>query len=57
MDKKIFITTCDQETCEKLKASGFQLVQDEGNKWTFLNDTNLKFDLDAKVQGTNILNM
>lgn len=57
MEKKNFIITTDKETCEKLKASGFQLVQEDGNKWIFLNNTSLKFEQDDKIHRTNILNL
>ena len=57
MKNKNFITTTDKETSEMLKAKGFQLIQDEGNKWTFLNDATMKFDRDVKIQRTNILNL
>ena len=57
MKKKNFIITTDKETCEKLKTSGFQLVQEDGNKWIFLNNTFIKFEQEDKIQRTNILNL
>ena len=41
---KNFVTTTSKETADELKKLGFKVVQEGGGKWTFMNDTTLKFD-------------
>jgi hypothetical protein len=58
---KNFITTNDKETADKLISVGFQLVTQNGNTYTFLNQlpTNFSFDeVDKKkMVYTNTLSM
>lgn len=39
-----FIITTDVDTKDKLLKLGFSLIEEENNKYTFLNDVNLKFN-------------
>ena len=55
MDNKKFITTTSAETAEKLKAMGFQLVQESNNSWTFLNNIKSTFEKNKDVAYTNLL--
>lgn len=59
--KKTFITTTDKETADKLMSEGFQLVSQNGNVYTFLNQTPTNFSFDKvdkkKMAYTNILSM
>lgn len=59
--EKKFITTADKETAERLFSSGFQLVSQSGNTFTFLNQIphNFRFtEVDkCKVAYTNLLNI
>ena len=41
MDKK-FVVTTSAETAEKLKTNGYQLLQYESGKWTFLYDNRIR---------------
>lgn len=53
-----FIKTTDEETMNKLKDLGFQMVDCSGGVWTFINDAdNFKFlNIDkSKIQYSNIL--
>ena len=38
-----FIQTQDESTAERLEKQGFQLLNKQGNMWTFLNDKKLCF--------------
>ena len=59
--KQNFITTIDKETADKLLSVGFQLVSQNGNIYTFLNQPPTNFSFDAvdkkKMVYTNILSM
>jgi hypothetical protein len=50
-----FIRTTDADTKELLLKQGFELIQEDGKSWTFLNSNKLVF-ADNKVTYTNILN-
>jgi len=56
---KNFITTTSKEVADELKKNGYVLVNEEANKWTFINDKNLKFDNanSSKVVFTDMLSM
>lgn len=56
MDKK-FVVTTSAETAEKLKTSGYQLLQYEGGKWTFLYDNHIRLSEYKNITFSNILNM
>lgn len=45
--KQLFIKTRDKETAERLKDLGFKVVNESGGMWTFLNDINIRFDVDG----------
>ena len=59
--KQSFITTTDKETADMLTAEGFQLVSQNGNAYTFLNQLPKNFTFDKvdkkKMAYTNILSM
>ena len=59
--KQNFITTTDKETADKLISAGFQLVSQNGNVYTFLNQLPKNFSFDEvdkkKMAYTNILSM
>ena len=59
--KQNFITTTDKETADKLLSAGFQLVSQNGNAYTFLNQLPKNFNFDEadkkKMVYTNILSM
>ena len=59
--KQNFITTTDKETSDKLISAGFQLVSQNGNVYTFLNQLPKNFSFDEvdkkKMAYTNILSM
>ena len=56
MQKNNFIRTSDEETKEKLLSEGFQLVSQDGDVTTFLNNHSLTFDnTNNKIQYTNML--
>ena len=59
--KQNFITTTDKETADKLISAGFQLVSQNGNAYTFLNQLPKNFSFDEvdkkKMAYTNILSM
>ena len=59
--KQNFITTTDQETAERLISIGFQLVSQNGDAYTFLNELPNNFNFDEaskkKIAYTNILSM
>lgn len=44
MSKGIFIKTSDAETKQTLLALGFELISEDGNVSTFLNNSTLTFD-------------
>lgn len=52
-----FLKTTDTETKNKLLAEGFKLISQDGNVFTFLNDSTLTFeDIDKlKIQYSNML--
>lgn len=58
---KNFIMTTDKETADKLMTAGFQLVSQNGNVYTFLNQPPKNFIFDKvdkkKMAYTNILSM
>lgn len=56
MDKN-FIATTDKETAETLKKLGFQMIQNTGDRFLFLNCKQLNFEeVDpSKIQHTNML--
>lgn len=59
--KQNFIMTSDKETVDKLVSSGFQLVSQNGNVYTFLNQPPKNFTFDEvdtkKMAYTNMLSM
>ena len=59
--KQNFITTTDKETADKLLSVGFQLMSQNGNAYTFLNQLPKNFNFDevdkSKMAYTNILSM
>ena len=59
--KQNFIMTTDKETADKLISVGFQLVSQNGNFYTFLNQFPKNFSFDEvdkkKMAYTNILSM
>ena len=59
--KQNFITTTDKETADKLISAGFKLVSQNGNAYTFLNQTPKNFSFEevdkTKMAYTNILSM
>ena len=57
-NKANFIKTQDQETAEKLKSAGFNLIDYANNTWTFLNkqDYPVLFE-DAKMTYSNKLHI
>ena len=61
MQEKKFIKTTDKEIAERLFASGFQLVSQSGNTYTFLNLKPQNFSFTeadkGKVAYTNLLNI
>jgi hypothetical protein len=58
--KKNFIKTTDKETADKLISLGFQLVSQDGNIYTFLNQHMQNFNFEEadkkKIVYTNTLN-
>ncbi len=58
---KMFIKTTDRETADKLAFAGFQLVSQNNDVYTFLNQLPKNFNFDAvdlkKMAYTNILSM
>mgnify|MGYP004567039909 CR=1 FL=1 len=51
-----FIKTSDIETKNRLLETGFKLVSQDGNIFTFLNDSALCFDdKEMKIQYSNML--
>lgn len=44
--KQLFIKTRDKETADKLKKLGFQVINESGGMWTFLNDAHIRFNAD-----------
>lgn len=59
--KQNFITTTDKETADKLISAGFQLVSQNNNAYTFLNQLPKNFNFDEvdkkKMVYTNMLNI
>ena len=58
MSKGNFIKTSDTETRDALLALGFELISEDGNVSTFLNNSALTFnnkEKDMKVTYSNIL--
>nr|DAJ60516.1 MAG TPA: hypothetical protein [Caudoviricetes sp.] len=56
MQKYNFIRTSDKEIKEKLLSEGFELVSQDGDVVTFLNNHSLTFDnTNQKIQYTNML--
>ena len=59
--KQNFIMTTDKETADKLISAGFQLVSQNGNFYTFLNQLPKNFSFDEvdkkKMAYTNMLNV
>lgn len=59
--KQNFINTTDKETADKLISSGFQLVSQSGNVYTFLNQPPMNFTFDevdqTKMAYTNMLSL
>lgn len=53
--KKLFITTHDEETRDKLLDIGFTMVEDANGRYVFLNDKTMTFDKDGKVYYTDRL--
>ena len=58
---KNFITTSDKKTVDKLISSGFQLVSQSDNMYTFINHPPVNFTFDEvdkkKIVYTNTLNI
>lgn len=52
-----FIITTSAESADWLIKKGFDLVQQQGNKWVFLNNGKLVFSNLEKVSFSNILHM
>jgi hypothetical protein len=56
-----FIMTTDKETADKLTFVGFQLVSQDGNIYTFLNQPPKNFSFDGvnkkKMTYTNMLSL
>nr|DAU18464.1 MAG TPA: hypothetical protein [Bacteriophage sp.] len=51
-----FIKTTDEETMNKLKDLGFQMVDCSSGVWTFINDTDTKLSFDtSKITYSNKL--
>ncbi len=51
-----FIKTTDEETMNKLKNLGFQIVDCSGGVWTFVNDADAKLSFDtSKITYSNKL--
>jgi hypothetical protein len=61
MDKHKFIIVNDKLTAEKLKTSGFKLVSEINNVYTFINQPPQHFNFDEvdvkKIVYTNILSI
>lgn len=60
MSKFNFICTTDVDTRNLLEDQGFQLISDDNGRFTFLNDSTIRFSKDVspkKVSYTNILNI
>lgn len=56
VQRALFLRTKDKETCDKLIAEGFQLVDDK-NGWVFINkEGNYNFEK-MKVSFSNILHV
>ena len=55
MGKENFICTSDKATADKLKDSGFTLIEESSNYWKFLNDARVNFSGDSNVHYTNML--
>lgn len=58
MSKANFIKTTDVETKETLLQLGFQLISEDGNVCTFVNNSTLTFDninKNLKITYSNIL--
>ena len=56
MDKK-FVVTTSADTAEKLKTNGYQLLQYESGKWTFLYDNRIRLSEYKNLTFSNILNV
>lgn len=56
MDKR-FVVTTSAETAQRLKENGFQLLQYESGKWTFLFDNRIRLSEYKNISFSNILNM
>ena len=62
MSQKLnFIMTTDKETADKLISAGFQLVSQNGNNYTFLNQLPNNFNFQevdkTKMAYTNMLSL
>ena len=59
--KQNFIKTTDKETADKLISAGFQLVSQDNDTYTFLNQLPKNFSFDevdkTKMAYTNMLNI
>lgn len=44
MEKQLFIKTKDKGVAEQLLFLGYELLQQSGNEFTFLNDSKIIFD-------------
>lgn len=44
MAKNLFIKTKDKDVAEELKALGYELIQNNGSEFVFINDSKIQFD-------------
>lgn len=52
-----FVVTTSAETAQKLKNNGFQLLQYESGKWTFMYDNKIRLSEYKNISFSNILNV
>jgi len=57
MSKYKFIQTFDEDTKFELIRKGYQLVDESGGRYVFIDKGTIKFDNNPKVKYTNKLNM
>lgn len=44
MEKQLFIKTKDKDVANHLKSLGYELLQNNGEEFVFLNDSKINFD-------------
>ena len=44
MEKQLFIKTKDKDVANQLKSLGYELLQNNGDEFVFLNDSKINFD-------------